>query len=186
MALQTPHPLVHQSLSASNRSAEELAHFVNSGTLTLDAPYQRGSVWTEEMRCNLVRSWLMGLPIPAVILNTRPYSDGQPSYACIDGKQRILTAVAWFKSQFAVPASWFEPKMVDRTFDVDNGPFVAYSMLTRTGQRYCGNRFLLPAAFSNVQTVAEEAVIFGLVNGSGVPQDSETLGRAVKVARGLS
>ena len=36
--------------------------------MDLNAPYQRGSVWTLDMRRNLIKSLLMGLPVGSIIV----------------------------------------------------------------------------------------------------------------------
>src|SRR5262245_25385378 len=109
MTRQTSAPLKHTSLQASNRSAREIAgSMVEAGWLDLNAPYQRASVWSEDQRIALVRSWLLGLPVPAVLFNSRATTawtaengtdvmeTGQGLYGVVDGKQRIETAIAWF------------------------------------------------------------------------------------------
>lgn len=170
-----------------------MARLVVDGQLTLDAPYQRGSVWSLEQRRNLVRSWMLGLPIPALIVNRRyrepfvhPAAQERFEYAAIDGKQRLETAVAWFFGDLAVPASWFPADLVREPVDTDDGPYVSHAGLDGVGQRHTSNRFLIPVAEASVNTVAEEAVIFGLVNGAGVPQSDDDLERAARVARGES
>lgn len=65
--------------------ARELADHVTPGRATVDAPYQRGPVWTTEQQVNLVRSWLLGPPHP---------DDRQHEWAVVDGKQRQLAAAA--------------------------------------------------------------------------------------------
>lgn len=168
-----------------------MARLVVDGQLTLDAPYQRGSVWSLEQRRNLVRSWMLGLPIPALIVNRRyrePFvhpADGvRFEYAAIDGRQRLETAVAWFFGDLAVPASWFPAELVRELVQTDDGPYVTHAGLDPVGQRHTTNRFLIPVAEASVNTVAEEAVIFGLVHGAGVPQTGDDLERAARVARG--
>lgn len=190
MTLQTTAPLVHQPMDATSRMAREMARLVTEGHMVLDPPYQRGSVWTVEQRRNLVRSWMLGLPIPALIVNRRylerfVHPDGpRHEYAVIDGKQRLETAVAWFAGELTVPASWFDPGMVLEPVDTDDGPYVAYTGLDVVEQRYTSNRFLIPVAEASVATVGEEAAIFGLVNGAGVPQSEEDMARAARVAAG--
>lgn len=186
MTMQTPTPLVHQSLDATNRMAAELVRFVENAQMTLDAPYQRGSVWSVRQQQDLVRSWLLGLPVPAIIINARYRCPGWDTkgheYACIDGKQRIEAARAWFHGNLAVPASWFREEHIASTIETEDGPYVTHEHLTLSGQRYTSNRFMLPVAEARVEKVAQEAVIFGLVNGGGVPQDDETMARAAQIA----
>lgn len=69
--MQTSSPLVRQNLDATYRQAKELARLVVEGRTTLDAPYQRGRVWTRRQQRDLVRSWMLGVPVPAIITNAR-------------------------------------------------------------------------------------------------------------------
>lgn len=195
MTFQTDAPLEHRSLSATNRFVEFFVRNVERGYMLLDPPYQRGDVWTAEQRMGLIRSWMQGVPIPAVIINDRispawfranPQDRNDPpyAYAVIDGRQRIQTAIDWFAGTLAVPASWFPAEHVETTQDTDDGPYVLYTGLTKTGQRFAENRCVLPCAEGKVATVEQEAEIFLLVNGAGTPQTPTDLARAARVAEG--
>lgn len=195
MTRQTGTPIEAYSLQASARSAREIARIFTEDSGDLSPEYQRGSVWTEDQRIALVRSWLMGVPIPAVIINDRIFGswpDGGPNgtpaggftYSVIDGKQRIETAVAWFNGDLAVPASWFPAEVVEQTEDTNDGPYVRYTGLTKPGQRYCANRFQLPTVEAKVATLEEEASLYLLVNGGGTPQTDESMANAARVAGG--
>lgn len=195
MTYQTLTPIESRGLHSSDRSACEIARIFAEGDGDLSPEYQRGSVWTYEQRINLMRSWLMGVPVPAVILNDRifgPWPDGGPNgtpaggytYAAIDGKQRIETAVAWFAGDLAVPASWFPADDIEQTEDTNDGPYVRYTGLTKPGQRYCANRFQLPTVEAKVATLEEEASLYLLVNGGGTPQSDESMANAARVAGG--
>src|SRR5690349_8384458 len=130
MTSQTAAPLVHQALSEMLSRACDLALQVTRGDLDLDPPYQRGKMWSTAQQVGLVKSWLLGLPIPALVLNDRTLwpetslrlARGRLHVAVIDGKQRLLAAVAWFTGELAVPASWFPDDEVTRTEDTDDGP----------------------------------------------------------------
>lgn len=198
MTRQTAAPIAHQTLQATSRSAREIANLFTGYDGTepsgdLNPEYQRGSVWTEDQRIALVHSWLSGFPVPAVIINDRifgPWPDGGPNgtptggfiYSVIDGKQRIETAIAWFQGDLAVPASWFTPEDVETTESTDDGPYVRYTGLTRPGQRWCANRFQLPAMEARVATIQEEASLYLLVNGGGTPQADTDMDNAARVA----
>ncbi|KOV84646.1 DUF262 domain-containing protein [Nocardia sp. NRRL S-836] len=190
MTTQTSVPLEHQSLDATNQSARNLATMVQDGDIILDPSYQRGSVWTVDQRTGLVTSWLLGLPVPAIILNDRMSwpearhdQSGRVHFAAIDGKQRLETAVAWFGGELAVPATWFRPEHVDRTEQTDGGPFTRFTWLTKRGQGYMALRAPLPVATAHVASVAEEAEIYLLVNGAGTSQTDEDLPRAGEIAQ---
>ncbi len=193
MTRQTASPIEHRSLSATNRFVEFFVRCVERRQMDVNPPYQRGDVWDTDQRIALIRSWLMGIPIAAVIINDRTspawsranpgYFDGEaPYYAVIDGKQRILCALAWFHSEFAVPASWFPADQVDTVEDTADGPYVRYSGLTRVGQRWCENRMVLPCAEGRLATVQAEAEVYLLVNGGGTPQQEADMDRAAYVA----
>ncbi|MFE3452412.1 DUF262 domain-containing protein [Nonomuraea sp. NPDC059194] len=190
MTRQTDQPLEHRSLNATNREASGLVNLVREGDLLLDTPYQRGDVWTLDQRVALVKSWLLGLPIPALIINDRlgafwgetHHDDIDFAYAMIDGKQRITTAAMWFGSDFAVPASWFPEGEVSVTERTPDGPYVLFSGLTVIGQRRFMRRALIPVCEARVKTVREEAEIYLLVNGAGTPQSDEDMERARRIA----
>ena len=146
MTRQVAAPVEHINLSATNRTARDLVHFVQDGHIDMNPPYQRGQVWSGDQRIALVFSWLRGLPTGVIILSDRAnphwsaasgdvYREGLAVWAVIDGKQRLSTAIAWFEGEFAVPASYFEPELVARTETTSDGPYVRFNGLTGQGQR---------------------------------------------------
>lgn len=195
MTRQTAAPLEHLSLNAADRQAREIARsFSESFGLDLNPPYQRGRVWNEDQKIALIRSWLTGTPTGVVIFNDRstpewkaangydPIDRDEAMYACIDGQQRISTAQAWFASELAVPASWFDPADVETTEDTADGPYVRWSGLTLPRQRHFANRAHLTVATARVATIQEEAAIYLLVNGGGTPQTDADMLNAARVA----
>lgn len=191
MTFQTDAPLVHRSLHASNRGAREIARQAFEGDLDLNAPYQRPSVWTPDQQINLVKSWCLGIPVPAIMINDRgtsawkdanggrsPLDHGEAYYAAVDGKQRISTAVAWFFGDLAVPASWFPTEAIETTVATDDGPYVTFAGLSVVAQRHFTNRAMLPAIEANASTVAEEADLYLLVNTGGTAQTQHDLDHA--------
>lgn len=199
MTLQTIAPLSHTTLNPSYQSARWLARRVQDGELDLNPPYQRGHAWTDDQRIALVHTWLRGLPAGVVILADRcnaawakanpdhdPYADGEPLWACVDGKQRLTTAVKWFGNEFAIPASWLPTDHVDTTEDTDDGPYVRHDSLTLKGQRfmerYCS---LLVAETRDCATEADEAAFYLLVNGGGTPQSDADMANAKHIANGF-
>lgn len=191
MTRQTTAPIRNVSMYASNRGARDVARtMVEQGDLS--PAYQRGSVWTEDQRVALVRSWMTGIPVPAVIINDR-FTDAWPTdaermplggyvYAVVDGKQRIETAIAWFAGDFAVPASWFEPDVVESTEETEDGPYVRYTGLTLIGQRRFANDAKLPVIEASLGSVEEEAALYLTVNGGGTPQSEADMTAAATVA----
>lgn len=181
-SLQTVAPIEHIQVSTSNRPLSWILFFgegkESATELDMDQPYQRGDVWGVTRRRNLIRSVLLGVPIPSMVVNDRfsarfsepGYSRDQNwAYAIVDGKQRATTYLMFARDDFAVPASWFEADAVEQAEDTADGPYVRYSGLDRRTQR----RFEsspIGVAEGRFKTLAEEQMIFDLVNFGGVPQ----------------
>jgi len=185
-------PLVHRNLTVTSRTAREVAGFLTDGLLTVDTPYQRTSVWTLDQRRNLIRSWLLGVPIPAVLVNDRsagPWTratgrpdDHSPVLAAIDGRQRIETAAMWFGNELSVPARWFPADDLTILYGVARDT-AYYCDLTRAGRSTMAlSRAFLPLAEAQLATLAEEAEVYLLVNSAGTSQTPEDLARAAAIA----
>jgi hypothetical protein len=190
MTLQTPRPLEQFRAQTAPRALRGLVDEIRSGEMTLDPPYQRGSVWTPDKRVALIRSLMQGVPIPSLITSDRSWhgwtgpavgGDG-PVVAVIDGRQRLETMIAWFDSTLAVPASWWPVKDIVSTVDTDDGAYVVYSGLDRTAQLHFSHSAVMGVCEARVADIAAEAAIFCLVNGEGVPVDPWDLCRAATVA----
>ncbi len=187
---QSTAPLGRLHTSATHRSLREITNLVRNGDMTLNAPYQRGPVWTMDQRIGLIRSLLLGVPIPAVVINDRNNSDwadglitmDDPLYSVIDGKQRIETMLLWFDDILAVPASWWDPGDVDITEDTPDGPYVRYGGLSRIARRVFQNYAAIAVVEGKLSTVRAEAEVFCLVNGEGTPVTSTDFDRAGAVA----
>lgn len=194
-SLQTDAPLTNVSMDASQRSAREIARMAAEGDIDVDTPYQRGSVWSQEQRVNLVRSMLLGVPIPSIITNNRgtraweaangvsAYADGQSIYGVIDGKQRIEAARAWFEGELKVPASWFDEENVEATVPTEDGPYVTYNGLSTVGKRFMSNRAFFSIVEAQLPSIKAEANMYLLVNGAGVAQTEADYERVEKIAR---
>lgn len=178
-------PLERISLQNTNRLASWFHH--SADLFDIDPPYQRASLWIPEQRRNLIKSFLMGLPVPAIVLNRHDTvygwtGDTEYPYAVVDGKQRIETIRAWFRGELAVPATWFAPEHVATTIEGTDGLYTSCDGLTKAGQRVTENRFSVPVVEASVPTVAAEAVLYLLLNGAGTSQTEDDLAHAAAVA----
>lgn len=189
MTYQTDKPVAKLPLTSSAITWGSLARDVDAGDITLDAPYQRGQVWTTGQQMMLIHSILSGTPIPAIIINHRPReqwfaADGTqlPVDAVIDGKQRLTAVHTWLSGDLAVPASWFPADEVEDTEDTGDGPYVRYWGLSVRMQRFFTFSAHVPVAEGTVATVAEEAAIYLRVNGSGTAQTQDDMDRATEIA----
>lgn len=60
-------------------------------------PFQRNYVWDQVQASKLIESFLLGLPVPGVFLYKERTTN---RLQIIDGQQRILTAIRFFKNEF--------------------------------------------------------------------------------------
>lgn len=194
MTRQTSRPLTRLPISTANRQARWLVRQIEDGDLDINPPYQRGAIWTEDQRVALMRSLLSGIPVPTLIINDRHgrhwtdpdtydrNSGASPSYAVVDGKQRLLCLMAWFAGDLAIPALWIEPECIDHTEDTPDGPYVRVTGLNDLGRRATGERILLPVGEAQAGSLREEAEIYLLVNGGGTPQTDADMDNARTIA----
>lgn len=184
-------PLPKLSLSMFNFT---LSHWLGRDTYDLNAPYQRGSVWTETQRCALMKSLYMGLPIGAITVAKLSYRADAKSYRVIDGKQRIETVRAFVNGKFTIPGKWLRSQ--ELSTDTKD---VSWGGLSQIGQRYFlntsipTNEFQSDRAFefdgeqyqsvslSDAEALRREAEVFGLINDGGTPHTKADLIRASAV-----
>lgn len=137
--------------------------------------YQRGFVWDEKRKRNLICSLTMGLPIGVLVINDRTWNDDNFNgtqghipfgYAVIDGKQRLSAIREFYNDEFSVPADWFEEDRLEEGFDKEE---VFFSELSDSGQLWFGNR-PIPVSMARLETIEQERRIFDLINFGGVAQ----------------
>lgn len=82
-----------------SKSVETIAHECETGSIDLNAPYQRCVVWNEMQQSAYINSVYRGiLPVP-LIFNVKIKTDGRS--ICIDGKQRITSVILFRKNKFS-------------------------------------------------------------------------------------
>lgn len=179
--------------------------------LDLNAPYQRDSVWDLDRRVALIRSLLMGLPIGSVITSTVDSGsvlrvvDGKQRIETIRGFVAGMFAVPgwWFSGEWltdpADRANHVYYQMLSDNgrfrFGNINFPTLALDASTeyilnpnhdpeREKQSGCPDNLkrYLHRRRSDVEIVAIEAELYGLINGQGVAQTDAEMSHAAQVA----
>jgi hypothetical protein len=158
--------LTRLKLQSTNRPIDVLNYWYKGGDMLLDPPYQRGDVWGTKRRVNLIRSLMLGIPIPSIIINDRFAAGWSDSLSCvvIDGKQRITSILLFLNDKLEVPAEWF---------GYPQG-MLKFSQLPTPTQR--GFRMhTLGFCEGQLDTLESEVEVFNLINFGGVAQgDSDT------------
>lgn len=167
----------------------------------LNAPYQRGSVWTDAQRVNLIRSLYTGLPVGSIVTSEQP-PKSKYAWRVVDGKQRIETVRRFVEDDFAVPGWWFRPG--DLRYDDDAHDQVVWSDLSDRCHRHFEMTASMPSLIYNGQSryvrrpgdaratgvkvdddelLRSEAALYALINSTGTPQTREDAARARAVAQ---
>jgi len=169
-------PIAPAKLSHTNRTLDHYLDRVDH-KFDMNPPYQRGSVWTLEQRQALIHSMLRHIPIGSVLINNRWEANGyqgEYGYAVVDGKQRLQTFRAFVNDEFAVPADWFEDRVIE---DTNEDSTITYSQLSATGQRMVSN-WPISTLEATEPTIEAEAELYLLINGGGTAQTPEDMARA--------
>jgi hypothetical protein len=174
----------------------------------LDAPYQRGSVWSDDQRRNLIKSVLMGVPLGAIVRSRGDARTEGNLFRVVDGKQRIESIFAFTDGDLDVPADWFPDGCLG---NVPADGMVRWEHLSQGGQRAFANHGLTISEFeptlewtevergtgthgnANQFTVRHrtpeeitryEAEVYVLINSAGSDQTDEDMERARSIASG--
>ncbi|MBB3752522.1 hypothetical protein FHT44_005034 [Mycolicibacterium sp. BK634] len=134
----------------------------------MDQPYQRGVVWGIKRKRNLIKSILMGIPIPAIVINDRfsakfrhpGYSRNRNwMYAIVDGKQRTTAIQQFVAGAFPIPGEWVG----------DPREEVHFPEMDLRMQRFFRNS-PIPVAEGQFSTLDQERELFDLINFGGLAQ----------------
>jgi hypothetical protein len=146
-----------------------------SGKWVLDAPYQRGRLWSEEQNRNLIMSLLQGIPVGVIFANFRGWEDS--SRYVVDGKQRISAIRDFVGGKLQVPSEWFEPADLESKDEM-----VSYEGLSERGKRGFDS-LTVQVAESKLPDLQAEAKLYLLVNFGGVAQTDIDRERALELAQ---
>lgn len=158
-------PFERLRLNITNRPVDTIRYWHDRGDMDLNPPYQRGDVWGSVRQRNLIRSILLGIPIPAIVINDRASAgwDHEISCAVIDGKQRLTSILKFLLGELSVPGEWFG-EVGDVTFN----------SLNIVQQRRFENN-AIPFCEGQLPDLAAEKEVFELINFGGVPQGETDL-----------
>lgn len=173
------------SSNAEARPLDFLTHSVEIGEMIVDAPYQRKSVWNMDQKQNLIRSLIIGVPIPAIMINNRfaaNHDVKDAHYAVIDGRQRLEAIIGFHNNDFTIPAEWVDKEFITEEALEAGLSEIFYKDLKRVAQRTIHLSTTIPVNMTSVKTVQEEAQIYLLLNSTGTTQTTEDLQNAQRVA----
>jgi uncharacterized protein with ParB-like and HNH nuclease domain len=156
--------LERYNLQTTNRPISVVKYWRDAGEMVLDAPYQRGHVWGETRQRNLIKSLILGIPIPSIIINDRAGAGWDMEHSCvvIDGKQRITAMLKFFDNELKVHGEWFGFEG-DLTFEEISKKDISI-------KRHLEMSITIGFSEGKLPSLEQEQEVFDLVNFGGVPQ----------------
>jgi len=82
-----------------NISVIHLFQLIDKGQLDIEPPWQRKDVWPLGKKRELIKSLILGIPLPSIILHRK-----SGRWSIIDGKQRLTAIVQYLRNEFKLPA----------------------------------------------------------------------------------
>ena len=145
-----------KKISFHNQHLSGLLHKHFNHKVNYDPIYQRGLCWNLEDKVSLINSIFNNIEIGKFSFITLPYSETEPDYEVLDGKQRLSTLIEFYLDGF---------KYKDRVFSElstqDKNHFLFYSVT---------------AGDSSEDWLLEDKMAYFLkMNIAGVPQSKEHL-----------
>lgn len=155
-------------LHYSNRSMYSLLSFQYLFGVDFNPDYQRGSVWDEEDREKLLDSIFAGREIGRFVFKQLPFNrtnDDGNYYEIVDGKQRMLTLLAFYENRFPYKG-------------------VFYNDLSALDKNWFMDASIGVAELDQNTTRAEVLEVFLALNEGGKPVAKEVLNHARELLKG--
>lgn len=86
------------NVSKDDNSVYELKRQYDKERIQLSPSYQRGNVWTQKQKSELIESILMGIPLPIMYF----FQDDNGIKQVVDGKQRLSALFDFIDNKFAL------------------------------------------------------------------------------------
>lgn len=155
-------------LHYSNRSMYSLLSFHYLFGVDFKPDYQRGSVWDEEDREKLLDSIFAGREIGRFVFKQLPFNrtnDDGNYYEIVDGKQRMLTLLAFYENRFPYKGAF-------------------YNDLSALDKNWFMDASIGVAELDQNTTRAEVLEVFLALNEGGKPVAKEVLDHARELLKG--
>lgn len=120
---------------------QDLSWFLDlhkQGTLNLEPPYQRKSVWMPKDKKFFLNTVLSNYPCPAIYLQKETDSETfVTSYNVVDGKQRLMTVIDFYENKLRLPDDLGDDRLNNKRWkDIDDPEvkknFLNYSFTVET------------------------------------------------------
>ncbi|MCG9565940.1 DUF262 domain-containing protein [Vibrio chagasii] len=90
-------------------TVETVVTQIEKGNIDLNPEFQRRNAWNDAKKSSLIESYLMGYPVPEIVLAEHPRE--RRKFIVIDGKQRLLTLCGFLLNEKY--GAWKKPALKD-------------------------------------------------------------------------
>jgi hypothetical protein len=94
------------AIASRDWTVETIVRQIEQENIDLDPAFQRRNAWRDLRRSRLIESFILGFPVPQLVLAENPRRRG--SFIVIDGKQRLLTIAGTYLPEYR--DYWAQPR----------------------------------------------------------------------------
>lgn len=175
--LERPKGLSKYEIVVASRdwTVETIVRQIQQGHIDLDPAFQRRNAWRDHRRSRLIESFILGFPVPQLVLAESPRQRG--SFIIIDGKQRLMTIASLYLAEYR--DYWDQPRFSGLSVLTDlNGiyldDFLSSSQYSRE-RRQLANADIRTTVITGFKDEDVLYDIFYRINTGSVPLSSQEL-----------
>jgi len=175
--LERPTGLNKYEITVASRdwTVETIVRQVEQGNIDLDPAFQRRNAWRDHRRSRLVESFVLGFPVPQVVLAESPRRRG--TFIVIDGKQRLMTIAGLYLTSHR--DYWTQPRfsglsVLKELNQVSLDDFLKEAQYSRD-RRQLANADIRTTVITGFQDEDVLYDIFYRINTGSVPLSSQEL-----------
>jgi hypothetical protein len=175
--LERPGSIAKYAITVAPRdwTIETIVSQVKEGNIDLDPAFQRRNAWRDHRRSRLIESFILGFPVPQIVLAENPRRRG--TFIVIDGKQRLMTIAGLYLPEYRsywthASFSGLDVLTALNTVSLDN--FLIQAQHS-TSRRALANAAIRTAIIMGFR---EESVLYDIfyrINTGSVPLSSQEL-----------
>jgi hypothetical protein len=163
------------TVASRDWTVETIVRQVEQENIDLDPAFQRRNAWRDHRRSRLVESFVLGFPVPQLVLAENPRRRG--TFIVIDGKQRLLTIAGLYLTSYR--NYWANPRFSGLSVLTDlNGigldNFLKESQYSKD-RRQLANADIRTTVITGFQDEDVLYDIFYRINTGSVPLSSQEL-----------
>jgi len=163
------------TVASRDWTVETIVRQVEQENIDLDPAFQRRNAWRDHRRSRLIESFVLGFPVPQLVLAENPRRRG--TFVVIDGKQRLLTITSLYLGNYR--NYWTQPRFSGLSVLKELNYVTLDAFLTESqyskDRRQLGNADIRTTVITGFQDEDVLYDIFYRINTGSVPLSSQEL-----------